>query len=201
MQNVNCKMTNLKSNLLDCAARHSSLVITGFMGAGKTSVGRMVAQKLGREFVDMDEVIERHEGKTVRAIFEMRGEAYFRARESELCAELAARDNLVIVTGGGTLVNLHNRALFANAWIVCLDASVDAIVARLNDTKDRPLLAGGELREQVERLLRARRDAYAQIEHHVDTTNKSVAEVAGEILAAFEDSNGPRADADERGER
>lgn len=162
-----------------------SLVITGFMGTGKTSAGRVVAQKLAREFVDMDEVLAAREGKTAPEIFESSGEEYFRARESELCAELGARDNLVIATGGGALVNSRNREVFANAFIICLDASFDAILARLNGVQDRPLLAQGNLRQRVEGLLKARQDAYAHIGRHLDTTDKSVDQVAAEILEIF----------------
>ncbi len=167
------------------ATRDTSLVITGFAGTGKTSVGRIVAQKLLREFVDMDEVIASREGITVRAIFETLGEEYFRARESELCAELGARSNLVISTGGGALLNSHNREMFAKAFVVCLDASVDTILGRLNGARDRPFLAQGNLRQRVEELLKTRHDAYAQIECHIDTTDKSVEQVAAEVLDAF----------------
>lgn len=165
--------------------RDASLVITGFMGTGKTSVGQIIAQKLAREFVDMDEVIASREGLSVRAIFEAWDEEYFRARESELCAELGARDNLIIATGGGALLDSHNREMFAKAFIVCLDASLDAILARLHGAQDRPLLAQGDLRPRVEELLKARQDAYAQIECHIDTTDKSVEQVAAEVLEAF----------------
>ncbi len=176
------RMTKEKSKGDDL---RQSLVITGFMGIGKTSVGRIVAQILGREFVDMDEVLAAREGKPVPEIFESSGEEYFRARESELCAELGARDNLVIATGGGALINRRNREMFANAFVVCLDASVDAILARLNGARDRPLLSQGNLRQRVEELLKARQEAYARMEHHIDTTDKSVEQVAAEILEAF----------------
>ncbi len=157
------------------------------MGTGKTSVGQIVAQKLGREFVDVDAVIETREGKTVRELFATRGEAYFRARESAVCAELAPRDaeRLVIATGGGALVNPQNRAAFARAFVVCLDASVDAILARLalRGTGERPLLVGNDTHASVEALLNARREQYAQIAIHVDTTSKSPVQVADEIIA------------------
>ncbi len=163
---------------------HSPLVVTGFMGTGKTSVGRIVAQKLGRDFIDMDTVIETRERQSVREIFATRGETYFRAREGELCAELAARDDLVIATGGGALVNPDNRARFAGAFVVCLDATVDAILARLAGAQDRPLLAGGA-REQIEALLNARREAYAAIAAHVDTTDQTIEQSADEVIALF----------------
>lgn len=171
------------------ATRRSSLVITGFMATGKSSVGRVVAEKLGREFIDIDTLIESREGISVRAIFETRGEAYFRAREVEVCAELAAREELVIATGGGALVNPHNRAAFGKALVVCLDATPDTILARLasRDAQERPMLASADPRQRVEELLCARREAYAKIACHVDTTGKTINQVAGEIIELSQD--------------
>src|SRR5919201_3601218 len=111
---------------------YPNLVLTGFMGTGKTSVGCALARVLQREFVDMDEVIAAREGAPISEIFARRGEEYFRRRERELCMELAARENLVIATGGGALVDAANRAQFAHANIICLDASLDEILQRLN---------------------------------------------------------------------
>ncbi len=168
-------------------SRHQSqlLVITGFMGTGKTSVGRLVAQQLGRTFVDMDSVIQVREGKSVPEIFATRGEAHFRQCETELCKELSDQRNLVIATGGGTLVDSGNRASFRDAFVVCLDASVDALLARLKNAADRPLLKGDKVHSRVADLMSTRRAAYDQIERHIETTGKSVDQVAEEILALF----------------
>ena len=168
------------------APRLSLLVLTGFMGTGKTCVGRIVAEQLGREFIDLDALIESREGMSVRAIFETRGEAYFRAREAEVCAELGARANLVIATGGGALVDPRNRVAFERAFVICLDAAPDAILARLSDAQDRPLLASADPRARVEDLLNERREAYVQIARHVDTTDKTINQVAEEILKLFQ---------------
>ncbi len=175
----------IDEQLTNHAVRHASLVLTGFMGTGKTTVGALLAQKLSREFVDMDAAIEAREGMTVRAIFATRGEEYFRARESELCAELAARENRVIATGGGTLVDARNHARFARAFVVCLDATVDVVCARVKDGKERPLVEGGA-RERIESLMAVRRAAYARIPHHVDTTTKTVDQVADEVITLIE---------------
>ncbi len=158
------------------------LVLTGFMGAGKTSVGHVVAQKLGREFVDMDVVLEDEEKMPISKIFETRGEAYFRAREAELCARLSLRRNLVIATGGGALVNSINRDQFKDAFVICLDATPDEIYRRLKGQGNRPLLATPNPQQRIIELMSARRDAYAQVEWHLDTTGKSIAQVADEIV-------------------
>lgn len=162
-----------------------SIVLTGFMGTGKTAAGRAVAERLGREFVDVDAVVEERAGQSVQAIFETRGEAGFRAIEAAVCAELGERSGLVIATGGGALVNPLNRGRFDRAFVVCLDAAVDEILARVGDAADRPLLAGGDPRERAQVLLDARREAYAQIPFHVDTTGKTVAQVADQVVTLF----------------
>lgn len=157
------------------------LVLTGFMGAGKTSVGQTVAQKLGRDFVDMDVAIEEEEGMPVSRIFETRGEAYFRAREAIWCKRLASRTNLVIATGGGALVNPSNRLQFKDALVVCLDAAPEEIYNRLKEQPNRPLLASANPRQRIVELMSARRDAYAQVEWHLDSNGKTVEQVADEI--------------------
>ncbi len=168
----------------------TSLVLTGFMGAGKTTIGRIIAERLGREFVDMDSMIERREGKPIREIFQTRGEEYFRACEAQLCVELASRKNLIIATGGGALIDPGNRERFREAFVVCLDASPDEIVMRLNGALDRPLLGDGDMTERVKQLLTARQAAYAQIKCHIDTNTSNPQEVADRILAAFREAIG-----------
>jgi shikimate kinase/3-dehydroquinate synthase len=159
-----------------------NIVLTGFMGTGKTSAGRALAQMLDREFVDMDTWLEAREGMPLAELFRQKGETYFRAQESALCRELAAGSNLVIATGGGALVSAENRALFANAHLVCLDASVDEILRRLDGAQDRPLL-GDNPRANVEKLLAARRDAYAQIRLHIQTDGQTPEQIAQTIAA------------------
>lgn len=162
------------------------IVLTGFMGAGKTSVGKAIAERLGREFVDMDVAIEAAEGMTIRQIFETHGEAYFRARETEWCARLAEAGNHVVATGGGAMVNPNNRAFFKDAFVVCLDAPPDEIYNRLKDQQDRPLLQSPNPRQRIVELMNARREAYSQVEWHLDTLGKSVEHVADEIVGLLQ---------------
>ncbi|MCS6843288.1 MAG: 3-dehydroquinate synthase [Caldilineales bacterium] len=161
----------------------SNIVLTGFMGTGKTAVGRAVAERLGRWFVDMDAVIEQRARKPIRAIFAEQGEMAFRLMEAELCHELARERNLVIATGGGALVAEANReALGRSGVLICLDAPVEVILERLAGADDRPLLAGQDRRARVEALLAQRAAAYAAIPHHVDTAGKTVEEVAEAVI-------------------
>jgi 3-dehydroquinate synthase len=165
--------------------RNRNLVITGFMGTGKTSVGHEVAQRLGRPFVDMDVEIEARTGKSIPLIFAQDGEAAFRRIEAGLCRELGAHDNLVIATGGGALVDPANRAaMIEHAVAVCLTCEVDEILARMNklENPDRPLLDVADPQAEIERLLAARRPAYAAIPWQVDTTRLPVAQVVEQVL-------------------
>jgi shikimate kinase / 3-dehydroquinate synthase len=163
-----------------------SLVLSGFMATGKSSIGRLVAQHLGREFVDMDVVLESREGHSLPELFRLRGEPYMRAREAELCAELGQREALVIATGGGTLVAAANRAHFAQAFVLCLDASADDILNRVGEPHGRPMLQGAaSLRQRVEGLLAQRLPAYEQIPVHLDTSGKTVEQVVNETLALW----------------
>lgn len=160
---------------------YRTIVLTGFMGTGKTSTGRALAALLNLEFVDMDETLEAREQSSIGEIFQAYGEAHFRARERDLVEELGKRKNLVIATGGGALLTSENRAAFAQAQVICLDAGVDEIMRRLNGAVDRPLLAGDK-RAEIERLLAQRQDAYAQISTHVNTDGKTPVAVAHEIV-------------------
>lgn len=160
-----------------------NIVLTGFMGAGKTVVGQAVAERLGRWFVDMDAAIERTAGKPVSAIFAQDGEAAFRHMEAKLCRELAGERNLVIATGGGALLSAANReALARNGVVICLHAPAEVILERLEEAVDRPLLAGPDRRERIEALLAERAAAYAAIPHQIDTAGLSVEQVAERVI-------------------
>ncbi len=158
-----------------------NIILTGFMGTGKTSVGKALAQLLQRNFIDMDSRLEARQGMTVAEIFTTRGEPAFREMESALVQELAASENLVIATGGGALLNPENRAAFANGYVICLDASVDEILERLNGANDRPLLQGDK-RARIQELLASRQEAYSAIPMHIDTGARTPDDIAREIV-------------------
>ena len=164
-----------------------NLIITGFMGTGKSAVGQRVARRLGRSFVDMDIEIESRAGKPIPRIFGEDGERAFRALEAALCRELSQREGLVIATGGGTLVAPENRArMLKRDTVICLHASRDQIIRRLGDSHRRPLLDVHDPTAEVDRLLANRRDAYAALPWHVDTDGLSVAEVVNRVIVLTE---------------
>jgi shikimate kinase len=168
----------------------ANVVLTGFMGTGKTTVGRLLAERLGFEFVDTDQSIEQSHGP-IPQIFREHGEGEFRRLERMAAAQLAARTRLVISTGGRLLLDADNAArLQASGHVFCLTASVDTIVARVGADRaapERPLLAGADVGERIRQLLTERAPAYARFEQ-VDTEASTPTEVAEEILTRLADS-------------
>ena len=170
-------------------AKVPNLVLTGFMGTGKSEVGRRVAQQLQRAFVDMDALIEAREGRSIPEIFAQEGEAYFRQREAEVIRELAEQEGLVIATGGGALIPEENRRRMAeNGVIICLWADEETLIRRLAGDTHRPLLNRPDWRRTLRELLARRRNAYAQLPHHVDTTDKTPDQVATEVIRVYRES-------------
>jgi shikimate kinase len=151
------------------------------MGTGKTTVGELLADFLGWRFIDADAEIVERTGRSIPEIFEQDGEAGFRRIESVICQSLAARTEVVIATGGGMLVNEHNRAvMLSSGFVVCLNAAPETIAERVAGDEGRPLLRG-----DWRALLESRREAYAAIPTQIDTTDKTPEAVAKEILWLF----------------
>jgi shikimate kinase len=160
-----------------------NVVLTGFMGTGKTTVGRLLAELLGYEFVDTDQLIEQRHG-SIPEIFRESGEGEFRRLERAVANELAERRQLVISTGGRLLLDAVNAArLMATGEVFCLTASVDTILDRVasdDPAVERPLLAGDDARVRITELLAERAGAYARFEQ-LDTEGRTPAELAAEI--------------------
>lgn len=168
-----------------------NIVLTGFMGTGKSTVGRRLATRLGWRFVDTDEVIEQRHG-SIPAIFAERGEARFREIERAIAAEVAEGCGQVVATGGRLLLDPENeRVLGATGSIVCLTASVEALVARLaHDAGERPLLQGHVPEERIRALLAERAGGYGRFPQ-VPTDGLTPDEVADAVLAVVEAATGP----------
>lgn len=162
----------------------NNVVLTGFMGTGKTTVGKLLAAQLGYAFVDTDDLIEARQGRSIPQIFAELGEAAFRQMERELAEELATRDGLVIATGGRLMLDPVNAAALGRSGrVFCLVATPQEILARLAaDTEHpRPLLAGANPDRRIVELLEARREGYGRF-LQVQTGGRSPQDIAGELL-------------------
>lgn len=158
-----------------------NVVLTGFMGTGKTVVGRLLAEALGYEFVDTDEIIESRRGP-IREIFAEFGEQEFRRAEREIAEELAGVSGHVIATGGRFLLDEVNAALIGeSSRVFCLVASPQELLSRLGDSDDRPLLAGVDRLRRIVDLLTERQPQYDRFER-IETDGRSPEEVVGAIL-------------------
>jgi len=167
----------------------ANIVLVGFMGSGKSTVGRLLAERLGRPFVDMDEEIERREGRPIPEIFARDGEAAFRRLERALVRELAARSGLVIAAGGGVVVDPENVTDFGRTGLVaCLAVSPATVLARVGQDPHRPLLQGGDPLARIVALLEKRRALYGAIPFRVDTDGLAPGAVAERVLARFRET-------------
>ena len=160
-----------------------NLALIGFMGVGKSSVGRMAAVQLRYEFVDTDEFIERRTGRTIARIFAEDGEPAFRAMESQLVREMEDWRRSVISTGGGLAANETNLAsLKRHALVVCLWATPEAIWERVRHQSHRPLLQHPDPLARIRELLEQRTPFYRQADVLVHTGTRSVREVTQQVL-------------------
>jgi shikimate kinase len=159
------------------------VVLVGFMGSGKTSVGKALARKLRAGFVDVDERIERAAGKAIRDIFAAEGEPAFREREKAALREALSVPGRVVATGGGAFLDEGNRALLsAYAPVVYLEARAETLLARLPADSGRPLLRGDDRGQVVRDLLARRLPGYRKADHTVVTDGLTVGEVADRVV-------------------
>lgn len=164
-----------------------NIVLIGFMGTGKTSIGKLLAAKLGCAFIDLDHKIESDNNMKIPEIFQKYGEAHFRELEKQAVKEAAERRGIVIATGGGTIKDKENmRLLKQSGVVICLTADVDEILLRTESKGDRPVLdakdkAHGNRRAAIEKLLEERQIFYDQADYKVDTTNWSPMQIIGDI--------------------
>ncbi|MBK5276009.1 MAG: shikimate kinase [Desulfuromonadales bacterium] len=164
------------------------LILTGFMGSGKSSVGRVLARRLGCPFTDLDAEIVAAAGRSINDIFARDGEQAFRDMESE-CLELVInRLPAVIATGGGVVIADRNRSRMRTLGIVVnLGVSLPQVMKRLHGATDRPLFAGSDAANSVKLLMDDRKQFYADADIRIDTDGKSVEDVAAEILRFLEE--------------
>jgi len=172
-----------------------NIFLVGMMGAGKTTLGKALARRLGREFVDTDKVLVERTGVSVSTIFEIEGEEGFRRRESAVLAELAERDDCVVATGGGAVLSPDNRRLMHdNGTVVYLRARLDSLWERTRQDTSRPLLRTPDPRATLADLLEKRDPLYREAAHiTVDTGFQSAATLVTRVVTALAEHSPGRA--------
>ena len=163
-----------------------NLVLTGFMGAGKSTVGRRLAEKLKLRYVDTDAEIERRAKMSIPEIFEKHGEAYFRELERRVVEEVSELEGCVIVTGGGVVLNRENILnLRKKGIIVYLHAEPEVVYERLRGDASRPLLRVENPLQRIKELMRERAPCYAEHDYSVDTSRLSVEQVVEKVAEFY----------------
>lgn len=164
---------------------HRPIVLIGMMGAGKTTVGRRLAARLGRHFVDSDEEVEKAAGMTIEDIFRTHGEADFRAGEVKVIARLLKDHNIVLGTGGGAFINAETRALVKDAAIsVWIKADFELLFQRVSRRSNRPLLKTANPRETLQKLIEVRYPVYAEADVTIVSRDVPQDQVASEVIDA-----------------
>ncbi len=172
-----------------------NIVLVGFMGSGKTWVGKLIAERTGMPLLDMDSIIVERAGKSINEIFADEGEAHFRKLERELAQELAETEGNIISTGGGIVLNPDNIADFEkNGLVVCLLVDAESVLERVRNDDTRPLLADDKEKAIVE-LLESRRELYEAVTHKINTSGRpfppvQTAEEIIDLYNSFESCNG-----------
>ncbi len=160
-----------------------NIYLVGFMGTGKTVVGKYLAKRLKLQFIDLDTIIEAKEKTKIKDIFSRHGEDYFREKEKEAVAEVSKKKNIVVATGGGVVINSENlKRLKESGVVICLFSSPEVIFKRTRTQNQRPLLNIDNPEKEIESLLKKRAGFYARADFNIDTSLKSIEEVAQEII-------------------
>ena len=166
--------------------RKPNIVLVGFMGTGKTSIGRRLSTQLRMRYVDTDDVIERDNGRRISDIFSKDGEPAFRELESEAVRKVSKLDNHIISTGGGAVLKETNMVeLRQNGIIFCLTATAEEIYQRVRHQSHRPLLQTPDALTKIRSMLEERHPYYAKADYMVETTGRSFGEVMAYIKRVF----------------
>lgn len=170
---------------------NKNIVLIGFMGTGKSEVGKELAGRLGYRFVDTDELIEKREGISISEIFDKHGEPYFRKIENEIIEEVSRKERVVISTGGGAVIKQENREnLKRNGIMICLTASPEVINERTRNWGNRPLLKTDDPYKRIKKLLKEREPYYSEADITIDTSKLETSRVVDRILKEVKTNNG-----------
>ncbi len=163
-----------------------NIYLVGFMGTGKSTIGRELAKVTGRRFIDMDTELEKRLNMSVNKIFDTEGEEFFRDRERELAFELIEKSNYVVSTGGGTIMDEEIYAAFKSSGImICLVADRAELIERLKRTSKRPHLRVSDIDKKVEELLRERGVVFDSVPIKINTSDMTPMEVVSKLVKLF----------------
>ena len=166
-----------------------NLLLTGMMGVGKSTVGKKLAKKLKLKFIDIDQIIEKKEKRTIKEIFENKGEGYFRKIEKKISLEELKKNNLVIALGGGAFINNSIRKKVKNSSIsFWLDLSLKSILRRLKNVKKRPLLNQDSLEETMNKIYSERKKIYNESNFRIKCDSMNIEEITNKITKLYENS-------------
>ena len=168
-----------------------NLILIGYRGTGKSTVGKLTAQKLKRKFIDVDDFIEKQEKKTIKEIFDLGGEELFRSTERNAIVKLSRLDNMVLAPGGGAVLNEENMAnLKRNGFLILLEADADTINGRLNNDPDkstqRPSLTEKSPLEEIKHVLAVRHDLYQKNANVViNSSSETIEQISEKVFTMF----------------
>jgi len=165
-----------------------NIVLVGFMGTDKSCVGKRLSERLGLDFLELDEIIEKKEGISIKDIFVKKGEPYFRKLEKEIVKEASQKKGVIISAGGGAVVDEENFKNLKNGGvIICLEASPDVILQRTKDLATRPLLNVADPKKKIEELLKARFPYYKKSDHCINTDKLTIEQIVEKIINLVRD--------------
>lgn len=177
--------------MMENLSNQKPLMLLGMMGCGKSHIGRVLSEKRGMRFADMDALIEDQEGASVADIFDAKGEAYFRDLESALLMDLVRQNDVVISSGGGVVLSDANREVIRDhAFSVWIKSDIDVLFNRLKSDTTRPLLRSDNLRERLAELIDKRSMLYSVADIHIDNNengDEAVLNVVEAIIAAYKE--------------
>jgi shikimate kinase len=163
-----------------------NVILVGFMGTGKSTIGKLLAGRLGWSFADLDEYIEKEQKTAIRDLFRVHGEPHFRALESKALRKLLEKKKKVLASGGGAVLAEENRVcMLEHGLVIALTAAPDCIIGRVSRDQNRPLLEG-DLQERVHTLLEQRKHAYEFAHLTIDTTDLSAVQIVDQIIKSLE---------------
>ena len=166
-----------------------NLVLTGMMGVGKSTIGKMLAKKLNLKFIDVDKYIEKKEKKKIDEIFKAKGENYFREIEEKITLEMIKKNDLIIALGGGAFVNTSIRReikkICVSFW---LDLSLKLILPRLKNIKKRPLLNQGNLKETINKIYESRKKIYNESDFKINCNSRDTSKIINKITRLYENT-------------